>query len=161
MVVVNQIMLDEDGYAECPDCGTRIHYGTVGLQNLEKRHCHIEDQKFDIILPFWEVCLITQLVSPTKLGGKKNSTLYIYIFFHEHPCYINTALLNLYTFPSGQMKIEGGVEDICARLNGETAGILAKSSRGMLNSNTAGSKLRMWRSGFLEIRAVGLREDGI
>ena len=31
-------MLDEDGYAECPDCGTRIHCGTVGLQNLEKRH---------------------------------------------------------------------------------------------------------------------------
>jgi hypothetical protein len=26
-----QPVLDTGGYAECPDCGTRIHCGTVGL----------------------------------------------------------------------------------------------------------------------------------
>jgi positive regulator of sigma E activity len=34
----NQAVLDAEGYAECPDCGARIHCGTVGIQNLEKRH---------------------------------------------------------------------------------------------------------------------------
>ena len=29
---VNQAVLDAEGYAQCPDCGT------VGLANLEKRH---------------------------------------------------------------------------------------------------------------------------
>ena len=33
-----QPVLDAEGYAECPDCEARIHCGTVGLANLEKRH---------------------------------------------------------------------------------------------------------------------------
>ncbi|KAF8176089.1 hypothetical protein BJ912DRAFT_1033585 [Pholiota molesta] len=32
------ISIDADGYAECPDCRTRIHCGSVGIANLEKRH---------------------------------------------------------------------------------------------------------------------------
>ena len=31
-------VLDADGYAACPDCGTRVKCGRVGLANLEKRH---------------------------------------------------------------------------------------------------------------------------
>ena len=31
-------VLDEEGYAICPDCLTRIHCGPVGIANLEKRH---------------------------------------------------------------------------------------------------------------------------
>ena len=31
-------VLDEDGYAICPDCFTRVHCGPVGIANLEKRH---------------------------------------------------------------------------------------------------------------------------
>jgi hypothetical protein len=33
-----QATLDTEGYAVCPDCGSSIHCGTVGLPNLEKRH---------------------------------------------------------------------------------------------------------------------------
>ena len=32
-------VLDADGYAVCPDCGTRVKCGSAGLANLEKRHC--------------------------------------------------------------------------------------------------------------------------
>ena len=32
------MVLDADGYAVCPDCGTRVKCGRVGLANLEKRH---------------------------------------------------------------------------------------------------------------------------
>ena len=59
MVVINQIMLDEDGYAECPDCGTRIHCAQLGFKISKSGIATFEDQKSDIILPFWEVCLIT------------------------------------------------------------------------------------------------------
>lgn len=31
-------MLDADRHTECPDCGTRVHCGIIGLANLEKRH---------------------------------------------------------------------------------------------------------------------------
>jgi hypothetical protein len=31
-------VLDADGYAVCPDCGTRVKCGSAGLANLEKRH---------------------------------------------------------------------------------------------------------------------------
>jgi len=31
-------VLDDDKHAMCPDCGTRVHCGTIGLANLEKRH---------------------------------------------------------------------------------------------------------------------------
>ena len=31
-------VLDAEGYATCPDCGTRIKCGPAGLKNLEKRH---------------------------------------------------------------------------------------------------------------------------
>ncbi len=31
-------MLDADRHAICPDCGTRVHCGTIGLANLEKCH---------------------------------------------------------------------------------------------------------------------------
>jgi len=31
-------VLDAEGYATCPDCGSRVNCGTVGLANLEKRH---------------------------------------------------------------------------------------------------------------------------
>jgi len=31
-------VLDADRHAICPDCGTRVHCGTIGLANLEKRH---------------------------------------------------------------------------------------------------------------------------
>jgi len=31
-------VLDADGYAICPDCGTRVKCGSAGLANLEKRH---------------------------------------------------------------------------------------------------------------------------
>ena len=34
----NQAVLDAEGYAQCPDCGSHIHCGMVGLANLEKRH---------------------------------------------------------------------------------------------------------------------------
>lgn len=32
------VVLDADGYAVCPDCGTRVKCGSAGLANLEKRH---------------------------------------------------------------------------------------------------------------------------
>ncbi|KAF8802080.1 hypothetical protein BYT27DRAFT_7226487 [Phlegmacium glaucopus] len=38
MLSVKQAILDAEGYAECPDCGSCIHCGTVGLPNLEKQH---------------------------------------------------------------------------------------------------------------------------
>ena len=31
-------VLDAEGYAVCPDCGSRVNCGTIGLANLEKRH---------------------------------------------------------------------------------------------------------------------------
>ena len=31
-------VLDEKGYAICPDCLTHVHCGPVGIANLEKRH---------------------------------------------------------------------------------------------------------------------------
>ena len=31
-------VIDAEGYAVCPDCGTRIKCGPTGLANLEKRH---------------------------------------------------------------------------------------------------------------------------
>jgi hypothetical protein len=31
-------VLEADGYAICPDCGTRVKCGSVGLNNLEKCH---------------------------------------------------------------------------------------------------------------------------
>jgi hypothetical protein len=31
-------VLDDDRHAQCPDCGTRVHCGIIGLANLEKRH---------------------------------------------------------------------------------------------------------------------------
>jgi len=31
-------VLEADGYAVCPDCGTRVKCGSAGLNNLEKRH---------------------------------------------------------------------------------------------------------------------------
>lgn len=32
------IKIGRDGYADCPDCGARIHCGTVGIANITKRH---------------------------------------------------------------------------------------------------------------------------
>jgi len=32
-------ILDAEGYAICPDCDSRINCGTIGIANLEKRHC--------------------------------------------------------------------------------------------------------------------------
>ena len=32
-------ILDAEGYAICPDCDSRVNCGTIGLANLEKRHC--------------------------------------------------------------------------------------------------------------------------
>ena len=45
-------VLDTDGYAVCPDCGTRVKCGSAGLANLEKRHrpsdaCKNAQQKRD------------------------------------------------------------------------------------------------------------------
>ena len=38
-MMVRQIaVLDADGYATCPDCGTRVKCGSAGLMNLEKCH---------------------------------------------------------------------------------------------------------------------------
>ncbi|KAG6846857.1 hypothetical protein H0H93_011397 [Arthromyces matolae] len=34
----NSGVLDPEGYAICPDCGTRVNCGTAGLNTLEKRH---------------------------------------------------------------------------------------------------------------------------
>ena len=31
--------LDADGFAICPDCGSCVNCGMIGLPNLEKRHC--------------------------------------------------------------------------------------------------------------------------
>ncbi|KAF8241159.1 hypothetical protein L208DRAFT_11569 [Tricholoma matsutake] len=31
-------VLEVDGYAVCPDCGTRVKCGSAGLNNLEKCH---------------------------------------------------------------------------------------------------------------------------
>jgi hypothetical protein len=31
-------ILDDDGYAICPDCLARVNCGTVGIANLERRH---------------------------------------------------------------------------------------------------------------------------
>jgi hypothetical protein len=59
----NQIVLDGDGYAECPDCGTRIHCGTVGLQNLEKRHRGSK------------ICLESKAKRDKNANLKKNGTL--------------------------------------------------------------------------------------
>jgi hypothetical protein len=36
--VTQLAVLDADGYAICPDCGTRVKCGSAGLANLEKRH---------------------------------------------------------------------------------------------------------------------------
>ena len=59
----NQAVLDADGYAQCPDCGTRIHCGTVGLANLEKRH---RGKK---------ICLETKAKRDKNMKTKKNRTL--------------------------------------------------------------------------------------
>ncbi|KAG6806595.1 hypothetical protein H0H92_010725, partial [Tricholoma furcatifolium] len=45
-------VLDSKGYAVCPDCGTRVNCGRVGLANLESRHrgtkaCQSAAQKCD------------------------------------------------------------------------------------------------------------------
>ena len=32
-------ILDAEGYAICLDCDSRVNCGTIGLANLEKRHC--------------------------------------------------------------------------------------------------------------------------
>jgi len=38
-MMVRQIaVLDADGYATCPDCGTQVKCGSAGLMNLEKCH---------------------------------------------------------------------------------------------------------------------------
>ena len=60
---INQAVLDADGYAQCPDCGTRIHCGTVGLVNLEKRH---RGKK---------ICLETKAKRDKNMKTKKNGTL--------------------------------------------------------------------------------------
>ena len=59
----NQAVLDAEGYAQCPDCGTRIHCGTVGLANLEKRH---RGKK---------ICLETKAKRDKNAKTKKNGTL--------------------------------------------------------------------------------------
>jgi len=38
MMVRQTAVLDADGYATCPDCGTRMKCGSAGLMNLEKCH---------------------------------------------------------------------------------------------------------------------------
>ena len=45
-------VLDADGFAICPDCGSRVNCGIIGLPNLEKRHrgtkvCKTAKQKRD------------------------------------------------------------------------------------------------------------------
>ena len=37
-ILLQLAVLDADGYAVCPDCGTRVKCGSVWLANLEKRH---------------------------------------------------------------------------------------------------------------------------
>ena len=32
-------VLDFKGYTVCPDCDSCVNCGTIGLANLEKRHC--------------------------------------------------------------------------------------------------------------------------
>ena len=59
-----QIVLDGDVYAECPDCGTRIHCGTVGVQNLEKWH---QGSK---------ICLESKAKQDKNANLKKNGTLF-------------------------------------------------------------------------------------
>ena len=56
-------MLDTEGYAECPDCGAKIHCGTVGLKNLEKRH---QGSK---------ICLETKAKRDKTAKLKKNGSL--------------------------------------------------------------------------------------
>ena len=58
-----QIVLDGDGYAECPDCGTRIHCGTVGVQILKKQH---QGSK---------ICLESKAKRDKNANLKKNGTL--------------------------------------------------------------------------------------
>ena len=43
-------VLDADGYAVCPDCGTRVKCGSAGLANLEKRHRTKGVPKFSVSL---------------------------------------------------------------------------------------------------------------
>jgi hypothetical protein len=60
----NQAVLDAEGYAECPDCGARIHCGTVGIQNLEKRHRGSK------------TCLESKAKRDKNAKTKKNGTLF-------------------------------------------------------------------------------------
>ena len=58
-----QATLDAEGYAVCPDCGSRIHCGTVGLPNLEKRHRSTK------------ICLETRAKRDKNANLKRNGTL--------------------------------------------------------------------------------------
>jgi hypothetical protein len=49
-------VLDTNGYAICPDCGTRVKCGSAGLAHLEKRH---SARVNDVIFPYLDMCLIT------------------------------------------------------------------------------------------------------
>jgi hypothetical protein len=60
---VIQPVLDTEGYAECPDCGNKIHCGTVGLANLEKRHRGTK------------ICLETKAKRDKNVKMKKNGSL--------------------------------------------------------------------------------------
>ena len=65
-----QLVLDTEGYAECPDCGSRIHCGSVGLANLEKRH---RGKK---------ICRETKAKRDKNMKAKKNGSL---LTFFNHP----------------------------------------------------------------------------
>ena len=59
-----------EGYAECPDCGSRIHCGSVGLANLEKRHRGTK------------ICWETKAKQDKNAKAKKNGSL---LTFFNHP----------------------------------------------------------------------------
>jgi len=72
-------VLDALGYAECPDCGARIHCGTVGLPNLEKRHRGTK------------VCLESKAKRDKNAKMKKNGTI-LNFFNQPKPTLVPTTI---------------------------------------------------------------------
>ena len=72
-------MLDADGYAVCPDCGTRVKCGSVWLANLKKRH-----QKSD-------ACK-TARDKHDKEQKKKNTSLFKYFKGPKAPAVPSTII---------------------------------------------------------------------
>lgn len=99
-------MLDADRRAVCPDCGTRVHCGTIGLANLEKRHRGTK------------TCIETRVKRDKEAAKQKNGSL---LTFFQRPKVPAVPLMILASKPVHGYKMAAAKDSDVGPINPTTS----------------------------------------